>query len=275
MAKIINLFGLHKVNGLWGLEHEVEGRKLYEVELDEWETKDDGSLRGAYPSSRAEYVLRAPLSTVGAIEAVSELDKALKENGATYSFSFRTSTHVHMNVQDLDEEIVLNICMAYYLLEPAIISLCGEHRVNNRFCLRFTDADSLYNVFKQCIVEGLQAVNRHAGFEIRYAALNLNALPKFGSLEFRSMQGTLNPALVEAWLKLLFNLRKYATKKKNLVEVYDDAVNLGYDGFVKAVLGEYSQFLPASARESFNYSLSMLMDFPHIYRAHRLIKEAA
>lgn len=268
MAKIINLFDVVPVKGMFGLEHEVEGRGLTMVLNERWLTKHDGSLRGNYPDAAAEFVLAQPLNLNEAVAAVQWLNKYQKERGGEYRFSYRTSTHVHLNVQQMDEVQLLALAMTYYLLEPAIIHLCGDVRVNNRFCLRMIDADEISELFRNIIVKGLKHLNDVAEGEIKYSALNFASLRRFGSVEFRSLGGTLDPHLVEAWLTLIKRIYDYS-QKKTLVKVYNEAVEGGYKKFVTAVIGDMIEYLPADSEDNFNHTLSITMDFPHLYKHYR------
>src|SRR5690606_7279420 len=88
------LFGLPPTEGMFGIEIEVEGARFPIVPA--WEKKTDGSLRG----ESAEYVLSHPLDKEPAVEALNALAKAFAENKTVRNYSYRTSVHVHVNVQN-------------------------------------------------------------------------------------------------------------------------------------------------------------------------------
>jgi len=46
----------------------------------------------------------------------------------------------------------------------------------------------------------------------KYAAINMSCLGRFGSIEFRSMRGTVDDAVLLPWFEVLVNLREYARK---------------------------------------------------------------
>src|ERR1700744_4528670 len=91
---------LKKSEGDVGIEIECEGNGLGVMNNQYWRTEDDGSLRGEYPYTRAEYILSKPIP-------ISDVDKAMTLFHASlpkakFKFSFRTSVHVHVNVQQLE-----------------------------------------------------------------------------------------------------------------------------------------------------------------------------
>ena len=62
MKKIYELLRLPVQKADVGIEIEVEGVNLVPVASVYWKSEDDGSLRGHYPESRAEYVIHTPIN---------------------------------------------------------------------------------------------------------------------------------------------------------------------------------------------------------------------
>lgn len=268
MAKIINIFPLDKTEGDFGVEIEVEGRGLAVIDNARWTTTDDGSLRGNYPDQRSEYVLKNPLPLKAAVAAVNELAGWHERSGSVHNFSFRTSCHVHVNVQEMEEEQVLNMLYTYYIIEKVLIRFCGESRVGNRFCLRAYDAEEILAMLADVFRNGIVRTNEYGVDNIRYAALNLAALRKYGSVEFRSMRGTMDTKVLTLWLTALASLREYGKKCASPADVYEDFAALGADGFLNKVLGitanafKYEGFI-----QDINVGASLTIDLPFRYAA--------
>lgn len=244
------------MNGLVGLEIEVEGNSLVHKDFGDWKAEKDGSLRG----ENAEYVLRKPLSYAKALHALEDLRAALDAQGAEINWSFRTSVHVHINVLRLTHQQLSNFLYTYVLFEELMVQYCGENRIGNRFCLRIRDADGLIDALAAWMkMERLP--NQDAN---RYASLNLDALLKFGSIEFRAMRGTLEEDVLRTWVGALVRMRSYAMKVESPEHIFQDYLKHGpalFENIVgKAVYQEMTKNVPdVEAAIDRNASLSMIL----------------
>lgn len=245
-----NIEGIH-----FGVECEVEGRKLPAVVSDEWRVEQDGSLRDGL-----EYVFDGPLKPAAAKKALKTLFKKFEEHKTMLDYSFRTSTHVHANVRDMEIKHVLNAVFLYILVEDLFTNFCAENRRGNRFCLRFKDAQWLYTVVSQ------MAQNIHAGNEpraivgvdqntVKYSALNLYTLQKYGTLEFRTLEGTNDYNKIVMWMDTIQRLLEVSKEFDSLTElhatffadpeaivdrIFTDPV-FKFDGWKQSVEESYSQ----------------------------------
>ena len=200
------------VGAVVGLELEVEGDNLPTVPRGNttWEPKHDGSLRNGM-----EYVFRGPRGSVATKEALSEMAELMRQSGFRPSYSFRTSTHVHVNVANLDEKVVHAMVAIFHLFEDEYINYCSRTRRANRFCLGMKDADGVVGSMRDFFYNG-RVPNADRG---KYAALNLCTLANFGTLEFRCLEGTNDWNRVYTWVRALLALRKAAKELGTLSEV--------------------------------------------------------
>lgn len=259
--KVHELIGLDKpIKGDFGVEIEVEGNNLVEVHEKYWNSVNDGSLRG----ESFEYVFKKPLIQSDSTKALMYLKERLKES--TLKFSFRTSVHVHVNVQDLEYTQLLNMIYTYLLIEEPLMTFCGKERKGNRFCLRLQDAegllDTLIPMFKD--MDYFEDIKEET---IRYSAINLAALRKFGSLEFRAMQGNLNVDKISTWTKALFNLREFAQSVENPRNVIELFQNNKPIDFLNLVLKDVTPSfvypkLDRDLQQSFSLSIDLPYNFP-------------
>jgi len=242
-----------------GLEIEMEGIPL-PPSVDGWNYVPDGSLR----EGGVEYVLSKPESLEDTKRLISELTEALLDNGKNPVFSFRTSVHVHVNCMRMTYHQILNYILLYYLLEQGLTEYCGEGRKANRFCLRLFDAEGIVFNAEQLFRTSRpqRAIASLSVDASKYAALNLSSLRTFGSLEFRSMRGTLDTNVLFPWLETLLHMREYSLKFKVPMEILDRIDEIGEEEFIKEALGDnYSLFIDRSLQE-IALSRSLTVDLP-------------
>lgn len=266
MTKLYELFAHKPKAGDFGIEIECEGKDLAPHVPDEWNIVDDGSLRGRFPNERAEYVLRKPLSLDGSIKAVADLRNSQLAYNARMNFSFRTSVHVHMNVQQLTYPQYLNLIYTYLLVEEPLVRYCGDERVGNRFCLRLQDAEGLLDYLFTLFRKGPMQLDNIYDDAVRYAAINIAATKKYGSLEFRAMRGNLEVPYISTWLKTLYNLREFAKRFDNPQAIHDHFVKTTPSEFMAEVLGDtYMYYSYPQEAQAIRNSFSITLELPYNY----------
>jgi hypothetical protein len=264
MTKLHELLQQKPTNGLFGIEIETEGRNLSLIVPPQWKIEDDGSLRGQFPTERAEYVLKKPLDLQKAIDAVTKLREMQDDNKAVLNFSFRTSVHVHVNVQQLTFPQYLNMIYTYLLLEEPLVRYCGKERVGNRFCLRLQDAEGLLDYLFMLFRQGYSAMRHINGDAVRYAAINVAATAKYGSLEFRSLKGNMDVPYITTWIQALDHIRSFAMEMKDPQEVHNLFVNNTPEQFAEIVLGDvYDSFVYPNMENDMRTSFSLALELPY------------
>lgn len=266
MTKLYELLNLNELPGDFGIEIECEGNNLAVPPKAIWNTVDDGSLRGEFPHGRAEWVFAKPLSLDDSIKELHNLRIYQDKYKAELNFSFRTSVHVHMNVQHLTFDQYLNTIYTYILLENALVRYCGDERIGNRFCLRMQDAEGLSEYIEHIFRSGYRGLFNINPDQARYAALNVACTTKYGSLEFRSMRGNLEVPYISTWLKALYNIRKFACKFKNPQQIHDMFVRTHPSEFMEEVLGDVYRFLSYEDEvEDMRMAFSLSLQLPYAY----------
>ncbi len=191
-----------------GIEIEVEGRNLPNriaevVNGVSWTVHNDGSLRGGL-----EYVLSNPCRIGDVPELINNLWQGLTRDGVRLNNSNRTSTHVHVNIQGMKINSLTSYFLLWIVYEQAFIRWCGKARTSNHFCLSNQDCA---NFLGENWLDSLKNGGFGCPADYRYSALNLNAMTKFNSFEFRCLDGITDPVRVINWIKLLWALREEAT----------------------------------------------------------------
>jgi len=157
----------------------------------------------------------------------------------------------------------------YYLLEGVLVKYCGEHREGNRFCLRLQDSDGCYDVIRDLFSRGICNLRLHSQESLRYAALNLAAITKYGSLEFRSMRGTLDKNVILPWVNALANIKKFAVNFQDVRDIHEKVIELGPLGFMQEVLqDEYKHFFTEMSESQINLGFSLSIDIPFMYKIY-------
>ena len=271
--KVHEIVGIKPVENVdVGIEIEVEGNDLpYEME-GVWKIEPDGSLRGGL-----EYVYRVPQPLSKVEESLDFLNYKFEENNAKPSFSFRTSVHVHVNCLDLEYNHLLNYIYTYYLLERILVDFCGDSRKGNRFCLRLEDADgSLEYIQKLFASRGSPRTMRDIPRDmVRYAALNVESLSKFGTLEFRSMRGTIDKGVILPWAETLVHIREYSSGFDNAKSIYDRLEEIGERQFFEEAIGKHHLlFDNGQVEASINMGRSLSIDIPFIEQAEAIVGDA-
>lgn len=239
MTKVIEWFPLKKRVGEVGIEIEVEAgeHRTPMIENTYWFTGGDGSLRG----NSAEYILKNPVKRKEIPKVLNNLKKLWKEQDVRFIKSVRTSTHVHINMQQQEFKEVISFFVLYSIFEDLFVKFCGREREGNLFCLRGRDAGFL--------IEHLVGISTNGNWNslsdnnIRYASVNMAALAKFGSMEFRAMRGTSDFSQIKLWINMLLRLKDNALaydNPRNILELFSQT---GEHRFLEEIMGDYSEIL--------------------------------
>lgn len=146
-----------------------------------WTFTSDGSLRGA----STELILKHPASPVYLSRALPQLNKALI--GIPIENSYRTGTHVHVNVLDRSLEDVRKISIWAKVLESYLASIADPYRLYNCFCGRTLSTETFndLNIFSNNYLS-LAGIPR---LEEKYHGVNFSTIPTIGTIEFRIFPG--------------------------------------------------------------------------------------
>ncbi len=229
-----DFFGHPQIEGEVGVEIEIESSNPLPQQESlprHWVLMHDGSLRGLY---NGEYVFRQPKKEADAYTAIDYLSRKLPE----INDSVRAGVHVHINVRELSFLQLWTFVSCYYVLENLLTDWCGEGRQGNHFCLRASDAD----VVLQRLVRAVHHDYPHLldSDSIRYAALNFNALRKFGSLEFRQLRTPLDLGVVKTWVSILLNIKRNSSLFPNPRAVVENFSSGGEEEFLRVMLGDHT-----------------------------------
>jgi hypothetical protein len=200
-----------------GLEHEYEGVKDRTLPkhtyADFWTHHEEGSLK----DHGAEYVFATPMFGIDAYNALEWLILHAKDSG--WKCTKRTGIHVHLDVRDLTVPQLAGLCILYAAVEPILYHWIGDGRDSSHFCIPMYRADEalagtcsiIRSAFQDDKGDGHTALVLAEDFQ-RYAGFNLQALHKFGSIEFRQLQTTHDLDRVVDWVNMVMSFKATALK---------------------------------------------------------------
>lgn len=218
-----------------GVEIELEGvpRRNRSGEVQGWNIIGDGSLR----NNGVEFVFDRPSGGGPLIKRLESFEDWVRDCKPTPICSERTSIHVHVDVRDLEWSEMWDMVLLYCVVEPFLFYICGEHRSDNIYSLSLLRGEQ-----QASFITNLRDPSSHrdiGGDEHKYATINFGALRRFGSLEFRGHEGTIDGGRILFWINCLLSLREFVKESEFEVEQLPKLMSeLGPIQFLESVFGE-------------------------------------
>ena len=233
---ISEIWDIKRFNGDVGIEVEVEGINLPHLNTQLWKTVADNSLKGG--KEGCEYVLRQPVS----IEKLYPLLVEFKQNfkDSLVDNSIYAGIHAHINVQTLTPKQLLTFLVSFFILEELLVKWCGNTRVGNHFCLRSSDAEYLIHFIRNIVLDN-SLKDILGNDNIRYSAANLKSLGKYGSIEFRCLNSTIDPDRIYTWCSTLINILRMSKTFPTPDSVVMEFNRNGPEKWALKMLGEHSK----------------------------------
>jgi hypothetical protein len=240
LSKVLGTHYRHTIRKeLYGVEVEVEGPAPFPemvagVDPDNawWNSKPDGSLRG----HSMEYVSGV---FPDALKAKKEVVRLYDKIG-TVNDSMRAGVHIHYNVQSWTVQELFTFLSLYYLFEDTLFVFLGEERKGNLFCLDAKEAGYIPHGLYQCLQSETFEAMLFNNQDMRYSALNLYSVKKFGSIEFRALRTPVTAAPILTWIDIIECLVQGAKRFNNPQEVIDSFSAIGFETVANTVFGAYA-----------------------------------
>jgi len=166
---------------------EVETSRCSTGEIPLWSVHEDGSLH----EGGVEFVFANPLFGVDIITALDDFEyhvPRLLHHDSTGSSS-NTSTHVHIDMREVSDDSLAGFMLLGFMLEPLIFNALAPNRANNIFCSPLVqakgDLQRLGQMYWELVAGNTDRANLYLDSIERYAAINLRAMQRFGTVEFR------------------------------------------------------------------------------------------
>lgn len=217
VKKILEAFSpVLPVPTLLGIEVEVENMQKEMVVPTFWHQEGDGSLRNGGREFKSWPLI--PEHAFIATHILWNLFKSLS-TAHTPDFSWRTSEHVHVSVQNLEEKEFRTILVLVALVEPLLFFIAGQAREQSNFCVPLVRSTMINPIrrylngkwsLKELHKKWNSAGGEHGHGAFKYAAVNLGRLNDLGTLEFRHLGGTEDVSLLHLWIQLLLKVYQAA-----------------------------------------------------------------
>jgi hypothetical protein len=183
-----------------------------------WSAHADESLR----NNGMEFTFTIPLFGEDAVSAIRGLCSYARDK--KWAISQRTGLHVHLDVRDMEVDDLCKLLCLYSLAEPALYKWIGDAREFNHFCLPWYTAQHGLNKAAQALMMPSREARMLLQEVQRYSGLNLQALAKFGSIEFRQMKTTFDPDRIFTWINFIMALKAHAISTKySLDDIAEEA----------------------------------------------------
>lgn len=260
---VYSIYGLQARVSSEGKSIEVEAEFNHPFMLDhkDFRTTNDGSLL----HNGIEFISRNPMGTEKLLKSLKELfeSEGFKEE---YIESPRTSTHIHVNVQNRTKEELFTILVTYYLVEDILFKYTNESRSDNLFCLPLYAAEHTSQCLRDLWDEKGDQVR--ARFNIyKYAALSIANVARLGTIEFRHLEGTRNLPKIAGWLDLIDRIYSSYKIFANMGEAYSEYQRSPVD-FVRKVFGDRADaMLSVRAEERSEINMTKvfeIVDYPNV-----------
>ena len=210
-------------NEMMGIELEAESvyvGTLAPLTLAGWTMDRDGSLR----NDGREFVLSQPLagsSLTRAIHTLFEMQSPARGQMLRYQVNPRAGTHVHINWIENTVGSAAALIALMYMIEPLVYSWADEDRAWCSYCNPLSDipASVLNKLLRMDADEDdedewlLREIDDEAVG--RYHGLNIVALAKYGTFEFRYFPSTASRADMIKWVKFVQLAKRCAVAFEN------------------------------------------------------------
>lgn len=187
-----------------GIELELEGLTRW-PEVRGWRTESDGSLRDGI-----EYVFDGPQSGTTALRSIQSMAQALAETPPEPSF--RCSTHIHIDVRDMELEKLELMVLAYVMTEGVMFDHCAPERRYSNFCPPFFVNTQLARQFTQLFHQAGSDTRRFSNCNAwpKYSAFNIKPIVQYGSVEFRGSHALTTEAELLGLAQRALHLKRVA-----------------------------------------------------------------
>lgn len=218
-----------KSDHLVGIEIEIEnvgGRSVGLIDSS-WTTAPDNSLRNA----GIEFISRPILASMAPTILKSLLIDTLPKD---CSFSPRTSVHIHLDMQQMSGNGIVDFVGLYCLFEELLYRFAGRGRNKNIYCIPVCETD---------LARGLGFVGLRKEWK-KYTGLNLCPLSSYGTVEFRHMHGTYDVQKISSWIQLIVCLKDFVINTKGIQKLIASLEEESdWYGLMQEVFGDFSNLL--------------------------------
>lgn len=156
-----------------------------------WKVVYDSTVPGG-----CEVVSPPMRSDAAGYAEVKKVCSVLTDAGARVNIT--TGTHVHVDTDGMDREQIVRFVRSYADNQQHMDTLVSRSRRNGRWA-RSWDTRTLTAVLDRFAATGTMNADR-------YHTVNVMSYPRYGTIEFRQHQGTINGDKLVRWIEVLIGL---------------------------------------------------------------------
>lgn len=244
MKTVLEHFGVTPRDGEVGLEIEMESDNVRYPDIDDgklikvWKAMEDPSLRGM----ALEYVLLNPSPRDEVANHLRMLEEFFCRWKIVLRDTDRCGVHVHINCQQLTFKQTINFITLYLIFEDLLVKWCGEDREGNLFCLRAKDAEYIITFLQKLVLrDGFFRIDEQ---QLRYSSINIAALAKYGSIEFRAMATPNDLSLINTWVEMLLAVKDASLNYNETYEMVEGlSASNSTEAFIRMVFNKHADQL--------------------------------
>lgn len=203
--RLIDVYGKDAV----GIELEYEGgitdvllSNVKEHNIKSWKITGDNSLRDG-----VELVTNNGIPFGPALEKHIFSDLPALLEGSSFKPTMRCGFHVHQDVTSLTCKEFAKLIVIYCLNEAALFEETGN-RVSSNFCVPLFDCDlaQYADAIEALWLSGSVSELPNSD-DVKYRALNVVPLWKFGTIEYRFMESTTSPEAIYSFISKIMSIK--------------------------------------------------------------------
>lgn len=222
-------------NTFIGFELELEGPFPHN-NIAGWNIHGDGSLRDGI-----EYVFRGPAGGDEAVQRINSMAEFIARNDVEPTF--RCSSHIHMDVSDLNISELRRLVATYCIFEDVMFDHCEMYRRFSNFCTPYFVNDNYLTIARQYFHQNVGNTGVFSNFP-KYSSFNLQTVPRLGTVEFRGSHALTTADGMMSLAKRMMHLKRLATEIKTADDI--EFVNIinkisAQEAFPHAIKGNYTR----------------------------------
>lgn len=210
-----------------------------------WDVHQDNSLRNGGIEFVSKKLFGRDLLN-GIDEFYSFLNSLSKTDGVRIDASKRCSTHIHIDYRDAEISDIISAYCTYAIVERALFKYIAPNRMNSIYTIplfRLNEFNSVLGELYTARDKNENTIIQTMGYfseQQRYAAVNMHALVKYGSLEYRHANPIMDKKELITWINILLAIKQFSMGKypEDVLKILHETQGLA---FLQTVFGPYHQ----------------------------------
>lgn len=176
------------------VERHTISAALAEAGITDWRVKSDGSLSGG----RGWEIVSPVLQGEAGREAIRTVTRVLRALGGRPNRS--CGMHVHHEIQELSIQQIKDVARAWFTRQDLTDGLVSDSRRRGAYyCGRHSDGEQAH-IARLRDTRSLRSIGNSLSYSYRFRAFNLVSYGRYGTVEIRQHQGTVDAEKIISWV---------------------------------------------------------------------------